>query len=68
MNSNLSSHIMLFFENMSGFLAYFLLLLILYNYFFLNNDSISITYKELYIVGFISVLLSLVSELPKNAQ
>lgn len=59
--------IQLFFEKTSSFMANFFLLLILYNYFFVRNNSIiSITYKELYIVVFASIILGAFSLLSKK--
>ena len=48
-------------------MANFFLLLILYNYFFVRNDSvINITYKEFYIIGFVSILSGIVLALSKK--
>ncbi len=48
-------------------MANFFLLLILYNYFFVKNNSIiSITYKELYIIVFVSIILGIFSLLSKR--
>lgn len=59
--------IQLFFEKTSSLMANFFLLLILYNYFFVRNNSIiSITYKELYIIVFVSIILGIFSLLSKR--
>ena len=48
-------------------MANFFLLLILYKYFFVrNNLIISITYKELYIILFGSIILGIFSLLSKK--
>lgn len=50
-------------------MANFFLLLILYNYFFVRNNSIiSITYKELYIIVFVSSILGVFSLLSKKIR
>lgn len=67
MNSSFSDFITTFFEKTASLMANFFLLLILYNYFFVRNDSIiNITYKELYIIGFVSSLSGIVLALPKK--
>lgn len=50
-------------------MANFFLLLILYKYFFVRNNSIlSITYKELYIIVFGSSILGIFSLLSKKIR
>ncbi|SIN86707.1 hypothetical protein SAMN05878443_0211 [Carnobacterium alterfunditum] len=61
--------IQIFFKKTSNLMANFFLLLILYNYFFVrNNSNISITYKELYIIVFVSIILGIFSLPSKNAD
>lgn len=67
MNTNLSDFITIFFEKMTKILAYFLLLLILYKYFFVrNNLIINITYKELYIIVFASIISGIFLSIAKK--
>lgn len=67
MKQNYFKVIQLFFEKTSSLMAIFFLLLILYNYFFVrNNSNISITYKEVYIIVFVSNLLGIFSLLSKK--
>ena len=67
MKQNYFNVIQLFFEKTSSLMANFFLLLILYNYFFVKNNSIiSITYKEVYIIVFVSNLLGIFSLLSKK--
>ena len=67
MKQNYFNVIQLFFEKTSSLMANFFLLLILYNYFFVKNNSIiSITYKELYIIVFVSIILGIFSLLSKR--
>lgn len=67
MKKSYANMIQIFFEKTSNFMANFFLLLILYNYFFVKNNSIiSITYKELYIIVFVSIILGIFSLLSKR--
>lgn len=67
MKQNYFNVIQLFFEKTSSLMANFFLLLILYNYFFVKNNSIiSITYTELYIIVFVSIILGIFSLLSKR--
>ncbi len=67
MNQGFFNFILIFFEKTSSLMASFFLLLILYKYFFIRNNSIiSITYKEFYIIGFVSIISGIFLSLSKK--
>ena len=67
MKKSYANVIQIFFEKTSKLMANFFLLLISYNYFFVRNNSIiNITYKELYIIVFLSSILGIFSLLSKK--
>lgn len=69
MNRSFSIYLLTFFEKTSQLMANFFLLLILYNYFFVRNHSIiSITYKEFYIIAFVSTISGIFLSLSKKLK
>ena len=64
MNRSFSNFITSFFDKATQLMAYLLFLVIIYKYAFVSNDSIMIiTYKEFYIIEFVSIISAILLSL-----
>ena len=69
MNQSYSNFIINFFDKATKILAYFLLILIVYKYFFIRNNAIMIvTVKEFYIIGFVSIISAIFLSISKKKE